>query len=68
MDTHFSNTKYCIMLFSQHALFSGEEMLITNAAQDSVQFSLHGVEAARRHFGQMGSAAELMSENEPLVP
>jgi hypothetical protein len=68
MDTHFSNTKYCNMLFSQYALFSGRKILITNAAQDSVQFSLHGVEAARRHFGQTGSAAELMSENEPLVP
>jgi hypothetical protein len=56
------------MLFSQYALFSGEKMLMTNTAQDSVQFSLHGAEATRRHFGQMGSAAELMSENEPLVP
>jgi hypothetical protein len=68
MDTHFSNTKYCIMLFSQYALFSDEKILITNAPQYSAQVSLHGAEAARRHFRQKNSAAELMSENEPLVP
>jgi len=56
------------MLFSQYSMFSGEKKLIINAVQDSSQVSLHGTETARRHFGQIGSAAELMSENEPLVP